>query len=92
MNENPKVSILIPNKDNYKVLKKCLKSILKLTTYQNYEILILENNSEKEETFKYYEEIKKNPKIKVIELKEKGFNRICIITISILRFYSIISC
>ena len=74
VNSNPKVSILIPNKDNYKVLKKCLKSILKLTTYSNYEILILENNSEKEETFKYYDEIQKNPKIKVIDFGKTEFN------------------
>ena len=71
---NPKVSILIPNKDNYKVLEKCIKSILKLTTYENYEILIIENNSDNQETFKYYEKIKQNPKIKVLEYPEKGFN------------------
>ncbi|MBO5398597.1 MAG: glycosyltransferase [Clostridia bacterium] len=71
---NPKVSILIPNKDGLKYLKPCIKSILKLTTYENYEIVIIENNSEKPSTFKYYEKIKKNPKIKVLEYKEKEFN------------------
>ena len=71
---NPKVSILIPNKDNVRVLKKCINSILTKTTYNNYEIIIIENNSQKEKTFKYYEELKKNEKIKVLEYKEKGFN------------------
>jgi glycosyltransferase involved in cell wall biosynthesis len=71
---NPKVSILIPNKDGLKYLKPCIKSILKLTTYENYEIVIIENNSEKESTFKYYEKLKQNPKIKVLEYKEKEFN------------------
>lgn len=71
---NPKVSILIPNKDGINYLKPCINSILKLTTYNNYEIVIIENNSENENTFKYYEEIKKNPKIKVLEYKEKEFN------------------
>ena len=71
---NPKVSILIPNKDNIKFLKKCIKSILDKTTYSNYEIIIIENNSEEEKTFKYYEEIKKNKKIEILEYKEKGFN------------------
>ncbi len=71
---NPKVSILIPNKDACDTLKKCLKSILTLTTYGNYEILILENNSEKKETFAFYEKLKQNPNIKILEIPEKGFN------------------
>lgn len=64
---NPKVSILIPNKDHIELLKQCINSILKLTTYDNYEIVIIENNSEKEETFKYYTEISKNDKVRVID-------------------------
>lgn len=71
---NPKVSILIPNKDNIKVLEKCINSILDKTTYNNYEIIIIENNSEDEKTFEYYNKLKENEKIKVLEYKEKGFN------------------
>lgn len=71
---NPKVSILIPNKDGINYLKPCVDSILKLTTYENYEIVIIENNSENEATFRYYEELKKNPKIKILEYQEKEFN------------------
>lgn len=64
---NPKVSILIPNKDNVDILKNCIESILKLTTYDNYEIVIIENSSEKEETFKYYTKISRNEKIRVLD-------------------------
>lgn len=71
---NPKVSILIPNKDGVGVLKVCIDSILEKTTYQNFEIVIIENNSEEKETFEYYEELQKNEKIKVIYYKDKGFN------------------
>ena len=71
---NPKVSILIPNKDSVKLLKNCINSILKLTTYSNYEIIIIENNSEKKKTFKYYKELEKIEKIKIINYPEKGFN------------------
>ena len=71
---NPKVTILIPNKDGINMLKKCIDSVLEKTTYNNYEIVIIENNSENEETFKYYKEIEKNEKIKVIYYPEKGFN------------------
>jgi len=71
---NPSVSIIIPNKDNIKLLRRCINSILELTTYENYEIVIVENNSEKKETFEYYKEIEKNNKIRIIYFKEKGFN------------------
>ena len=71
---NPKVSILIPNKDNIKVLRKCINSILEKTTYNNYEIIIIENNSEEKKTFEYYNELKKNKNVNILEYKEKGFN------------------
>lgn len=71
---NPKVSILIPNKDGIKFLKQCVNSVLELTTYNNYEIVIIENNSIEQSTFKYYKEIEKNEKVRVIYYPEKGFN------------------
>jgi len=71
---NPKVSILIANKDNSENLKKTINSILKITTYENYEIVIIENNSENPKTFKYYEMIKQNPKVTILEYKEKEAN------------------
>lgn len=51
----PLVSIIIPNKDEVDSLKKCIASIER-STYANYEIVIVENNSS-EETFAYYHEI-----------------------------------
>ena len=72
---NPKVSIIIPNKDSLKLLKNCINSIINKTTYKNYEILIIENNSEEKQTFSYYKEIQeKYDNIKVITYSEKGFN------------------
>lgn len=71
---NPKISILIPNMDHIDVLNVCIRSILKLTTYNNYEIVIIENNSKKQETFDYYEKIQKEEKVKVIYYPEKEFN------------------
>ena len=71
---NPKVSILIPNKDGIKLLKKCVESILKLTTYENYEIVVIENNSENDETFEYYKKLEENEKVRVIKYPNKGFN------------------
>ena len=73
-NDNPKVSIIIPNKDHVNDLKKCLNSIFK-SYYNNYEIIIVENNSEKKSTFKFYESIKKKyENIKIMELNQQSFN------------------
>ena len=71
---NPKVSILIPNKDNINLLKTCIDSILKLTTYKNYEIVVIENNSEKKETLEYYNEISKNENVRILNSGIKEFN------------------
>lgn len=53
----PLVSIIIPNKDHTETLKTCIDSIRKLSTYSNFEIVIVENNSTEEETFAYYSEL-----------------------------------
>lgn len=55
--ERPLVSILIPSKDHSEVLDTCLRSVLEKTSYENYEILVIENNSELSETFEYYQKI-----------------------------------
>ena len=70
---NPLVSIIILNKDHVKDLEKCLQAIEK-STYQNYEVIIVENNSEESKTFEYYETLKSNSHIKVITYDKKGFN------------------
>ncbi len=62
----PLVSIIIPNKDHVEDLDKCLSSIVEKSSYNNYEILVVENNSEEKETFEYYNKIGKNKKIRVI--------------------------
>ena len=53
----PLVSIIIPSKDAVNLLDTCIKSIIEKTTYANYEIVIIENNSTDEKTFDYYDEI-----------------------------------
>ena len=50
----PKISIVIANKDHAEDLRRCVNSILEKSTYDNYEIIIVENNSTTEEIRKYY--------------------------------------
>lgn len=61
----PLISILIPNKDKVQVLERCLKSIIGRSTYPNYEIIIIENNSQERLTFLYYESLKTFQNVRV---------------------------
>lgn len=70
---NPLVSIIIPNKDEKETLKDCIESIRKKTEYENYEIIIVENNSTTEEIFQYYKELSQDPRIRLLRWK-KEFN------------------
>ena len=71
---NPLISVIIPNKDHTDDLELCLFSMTRKSTYRNYEILIVENNSEKEETFEYYRKLPdRYPKARVLTW-EKEFN------------------
>ena len=63
----------IPNKDEKESLQACIESIREKTEYQNYEILIIENNSTSEEIFHYYKELSRDPKIRLLRWK-KEFN------------------
>lgn len=56
---NPKVSVIILNKDHREDLEKCVVSIEEKTDYPNYEIIVVENNSELPETFAFYEELQR---------------------------------
>lgn len=84
LNSRKKISIIIPNKDHVKDLDGSLKSIYSKTTYDNYEIIIVENNSIDEQTFEYYESLKKYPNLTVVEWKERGFNFAAIVNYGVL--------
>lgn len=70
---NPMVSILIPNKDHIDDLEKCLSSIDK-NTYENYEVIIIENNSTEKETFSYYDVIQEKHKNCKVVYWDADFN------------------
>lgn len=72
-----KISILIPNKDHIDDLRRCIDSIRERTTYDNYEIIVIENNSEQQETFAYYKTIEEQENITVVTYKgEFNYSRI----------------
>ena len=68
--ENSFASIIIPFKDQVDVTEKCVNSILNLTAYQNYEIILVNNNSIDEKTKQYLNKIKENDKIRVLNYRQ----------------------
>ena len=54
---NPKISIVIANKDHVEDLRRCVTSIVEKSTYDNYEIIIVENNSTSQQIKDYYTEL-----------------------------------
>lgn len=75
---DPMISIVIPNKDHAVDLKRCITSILEKSTYENYEIVIVENGSETKEIFDYYTSLKEYDNIRVVSYEkpegQNGFN------------------
>ena len=69
----PLVSIIIPTRDNIKTLKTCITSVIETTTYSNYEILILDNQSKEDDTLNYLNMIKGQENIRVLPYA-KPFN------------------
>lgn len=73
----PKISIVIPNKDHYEDLKRCVTSIIDRSSYDNYEIIIVENGSKTQEIFQYYDQLRQNPKIRVLTYEDEfNYSRI----------------
>ena len=76
--DDPKVSIVIPNKDHLEDLKRCVSSIFEKSTYDNYEVVIVENNSVTDEIFAYYEELKKHANIRIVTWEgEFNYSAVC---------------
>ena len=64
--EKPLVSIIIPNRDHAEDLQRCVNSIRQKTTWPNWEIVLVENNSTSEEIFRCYEELQSDSRIRVV--------------------------
>ena len=67
LKDTPLVSIIIPNKDHIDDLNRCICSIYQKSTYRNFEIIVVENNSKIKKTFEYYELLKNRPDLRVIQ-------------------------
>jgi GT2 family glycosyltransferase len=71
--EQPMVSIVIPTRNHVSSLRKCLDSVFHKTDYENYEIIVLDNESNDSETLEFLATLKKHDRVRV-ERIEGGFN------------------
>ncbi len=70
---HPLISILIPNRDHAEDLRRCIESVTDRSSYDNYEIIVIENNSTTGEIRQYYETLEKHPRVRVVTY-EGDFN------------------
>jgi GT2 family glycosyltransferase len=78
-NPTPLVSLIIPTRDKPELIKSCVLSILEKTTYENYEILIVDNQSRERQTLRWFRKIQKeDSRVKVIRYDHQfNFSAIC---------------
>ncbi len=70
-NNGPTVTLIIPTKNQLKLLKACLESLQK-TTYENYQILVIDNESDEPEILDYFQQLTDDEKITVLPLPSQG--------------------
>ncbi|MFO1424441.1 MAG: glycosyltransferase [Candidatus Competibacteraceae bacterium] len=63
----PLVTLIIPTRNGFKLLNRCVKSILEKTSYPNYEIIIINNNSDDLKTINYLQNLSELPKIRILD-------------------------
>lgn len=71
---SPLVSIIIPSRDQVALLRNCIDSVEKLTTYSHYEIIIMDNGTEDPESLSYLEQL---PHAVVVDSAPFNFARLC---------------
>ncbi len=69
----PLVSLIIPTRNGFAFLRKCIGSILEKTTYPEYEILVVDNGSDEQETLRYLGALGLHERIRVIR-DDRPFN------------------
>lgn len=74
---NPKVSIVIPSKDNFEVYKRCIDTLTGKTLYKNYEIITVDNGSSDTNRQKYEKYIKEKGQKYIYMPMEFNFSKMC---------------
>jgi glycosyltransferase involved in cell wall biosynthesis len=70
---SPLVSLIVPTRNGLKLLRQCIESILTKTTYEPFEIIIVDNGSDDPKTLRYLKELRSNSRIRVM-CDDRPFN------------------
>jgi glycosyltransferase involved in cell wall biosynthesis len=70
---SPKTSLIILTRDKVSLLKQCIESLFDRTSYKNFEVIVIDNGSIEEETFTYFDSLKKRANVKVVR-DDRPFN------------------
>lgn len=74
----PLVSIIIPTRDNLEHLEKCINGLINKTSYDNFEILIMNHNSKNLDVLYYLNRVKRRKDCRVIDVQgEFNFSKFC---------------
>lgn len=73
LSAKPLVSIIIPTRNAKELVQQCIDSLLQKTTYENYEIVLVDNGSDDPEALSYFQVLDSNPRISVIR-DDRPFN------------------
>ena len=71
--KEPHIAIVVPTKDNFRLLKACIDSVLQKTHYKNYHLYIIDNQSVEDDTLNYLSTIVQKPHVSVLQ-HNKAFN------------------
>lgn len=66
----PMVSIIVPTRDKVDLLRGCIDSVLAKTEYTNYEIIVVDNESQEPETLAYFDSLADEPRVRILEYHE----------------------
>lgn len=68
--EHAKVSIVILNHNHVEDLKRCVESVF-TSTYKDYEIIIVENNSTESDIFNYYDRLETDSRVLILTYNQE---------------------
>lgn len=68
---NPLISILIPTLNKYEYIERCISSLFEKTTYDNFEVIIIDTGSTEKKTLEYYNTLKSNPRVRFLHWNKK---------------------